>query len=443
MLISELLIPILSIVSFGLAGYCVAWFATKYLRGEYSFYLFAMLGYGVFGFFDVARSLSGEGNGGRTYTLASIAVGAWVLVSAGVFCLGYYSVGKRHLRLQTIQSYEQTKLSEVSVAVLALLLGTIFYIQPGLHTNPYFAFIAQAAKAAALVLLYVSLMNRRFRYLLVVAIVFTITTVESSRRAHIAAFIPMFLIVADYYTDNKRSLSKAKQVMAVGLLSIALVGYLLYIRRSHDFGGQLDQTSTVGFITSYATSAKYVDTFNNSVFLFESIPEQFPHLNGSTYFSVLVAPIPRSIWPSKPVSLSSRLGLMQAFGVSDYDEGLWLRSGMFSLSPGLVGEAWANFGALGVLGVSLIFGTLCGWGDHLGRLRQGRVRREVARFLPLLPWYGAALLMLRGDFYTAVNFPLMLSVFIWLSLKVAAFRPKPSRRAVSARNRAEMVMCRK
>ena len=82
--------------------------------------------------------------------------------------------------------------------------------------------------------------------------------------------------------------------------------------------------------------------------LIDYVPQNYAHTYGATYGLWLIAPIPRAIWPDKPiVRIGGVLGAA-VFGTNQ-------RSG---IPPGAVGEAYLNFGWLGIPFVLFILGGL-------------------------------------------------------------------------------------
>lgn len=83
----------------------------------------------------------------------------------------------------------------------------------------------------------------------------------------------------------------------------------------------------------------------------EYVPTVIPYQNGSTYAFLLVSWVPRAFWPNKP-SASDVNHLYQTTFRLTREENL----GNVSLSPGIAGEAYWNFGWAGVVLVSLLLG---------------------------------------------------------------------------------------
>jgi hypothetical protein len=84
--------------------------------------------------------------------------------------------------------------------------------------------------------------------------------------------------------------------------------------------------------------------FNRALLMF---PEQRDYLYGLTYLAVLVNPIPREFFPNKPVGIGAIMGEVNPV----------TRVGV-SISITFFGEAYANFGGLGIFIISFLFGYI-------------------------------------------------------------------------------------
>jgi hypothetical protein len=87
----------------------------------------------------------------------------------------------------------------------------------------------------------------------------------------------------------------------------------------------------------------------------QATPRVLPFLEGKTYTLLPSMLVPRFVDPDKPSSqsvlnlLSVRYGLQNVGGTASTTIG-W----------GLIAEAWANFGFIGVVAIGIVFGALCG-----------------------------------------------------------------------------------
>jgi oligosaccharide repeat unit polymerase len=193
---------------------------------------------------------------------------------------------------------------------------------------------------------------------------------------------------------------------------IFLFIFLNWMRGEHNFGEGYIEGDRLANTLQYIKTLKSLDTFYNTGFIVENFPGEFHYYYGETYASVLVGLVPRSMWPSKPVGLGAPLGLMQVAGIQDFDPVKWVKFNQYSLSPGFIGEAYANFGVLGVIMFSLAFGWTAKIIDR--KVFHDRSQGFDLRQLIYLPIMIAFLLMGRGDFYSAVIYTL----FMWFFLKL-------------------------
>ncbi|MCH8805358.1 MAG: hypothetical protein IH986_04650 [Planctomycetes bacterium] len=73
-------------------------------------------------------------------------------------------------------------------------------------------------------------------------------------------------------------------------------------------------------------------------------PERHRYLRGQSYYRLLFLPIPRSLWPGKPVNTARIFA-------AEHDPALRKRNS--TIPPGIVGDLYINFGPVGVLGMVL------------------------------------------------------------------------------------------
>jgi oligosaccharide repeat unit polymerase len=127
-------------------------------------------------------------------------------------------------------------------------------------------------------------------------------------------------------------------LLIVGLPVLMVGGYLFSAvvvagRTEGDFDlSNYNKREDIGF-----------EMFRELLFVIRAEENGMAQQYGFTYFTQLVNPIPRAIWPGKPVG-DAGLVMARAYGSVD-------RSGepTMTISPGFLGEAYLNFGFLGVL----------------------------------------------------------------------------------------------
>ena len=152
-----------------------------------------------------------------------------------------------------------------------------------------------------------------------------------------------------------------------------------------------------------AADAEYVgfEMFRELLYLVEAVPEPLPYRYGRTYFVQLVNPIPRAVWPSKPID-DAGLELAKVKGmVSGGDAYL-------TVSPGLIGEMYWNGGLIGIAMVSGFLGYLARSWD--------RARPQASRSILTFTVFAAGLgiIFLSGRSINAATIYGMLAIFALL-----------------------------
>jgi oligosaccharide repeat unit polymerase len=114
-----------------------------------------------------------------------------------------------------------------------------------------------------------------------------------------------------------------------------------------------------------ASEAKYVgfEMFRELLFLQTTVPETSDHKWGHTYLVQIVNPIPRFLWPGKP---TGDAGLELAGLQGQVVDG----QATLTISPGLIGEMYWNFGVPGIIVVSFLLGHLARSWDRVEPLAE-------------------------------------------------------------------------
>jgi len=186
-----------------------------------------------------------------------------------------------------------------------------------------------------------------------------------------------------------------RTLVVAGLPLVAVVGYFwsaAVVMSRHD--GRLDlsaveKTEYVGF-----------EMFRELLFVSRVTRKgELPLEWGMTYFTQLVNPIPRALWPAKPVSDAGMI-LARAYGIVDkYGEPTMTNS------PGFLGEAYLNFGFIGLLFVPAAAGVVVrAWDD---------VFPMATRSLPAFLIYAAGLatIFASGRSFNFGNYYGLLALF--------------------------------
>lgn len=158
----------------------------------------------------------------------------------------------------------------------------------------------------------------------------------SQRTAIIFAFIQIISVF--YYSNNYRL---PKIWIGIGLIiSVFIFQFMSLIRFNNGIENLDDSKFRVfGAIEPAILATNFVD-ISKTAHIVKAIPDKLPFAYGETYSTVFFAWIPRSIWPSKPVSnVDNTIGI-KVFGSNTYGSG--------AVPPGLFAELYWNFWYPGV-----------------------------------------------------------------------------------------------
>ena len=387
----------------------------RLFSGRFNMATFGLVGLSVFSLGDVSKYYFIERS--TRYVSDSIFVYATILilVSTMVIIFVGYPLGRSTAKKaysydnflsQTVYQFDYRR--SIGLALLLTALALFFFLQEGLHKHAYFALLNYCLKASAILFLFGAWLEKSRVLVFFAIVIFLLAAVDSSRRAYIAVFIPaMYLFWC--YMNTKRTSKLGISILTI-IVVIMIFLFLNFLRSEHDYGAGYNAESRVDNTIEYITTMKSVDTFYNTAYIVKYFPERFNYLYGVTYASVIVGIIPRTIWPGKPVGMAPILGLAQMFGSSEFNHDLWLRSNMYSLSPGFVGEAFANFGLLGVVVLSFVVGFVGGRWDASIRCSHGVPLFKKILLLPV------AIVIFRGDFYSATIYTIFIYFFFGVLL---------------------------
>ncbi|GAB3067843.1 O-antigen polymerase [Nocardioides zeae] len=238
-------------------------------------------------------------------------------------------------------------------------------------------------------------------------------------------FLPIILALAIVwiYLTPRRNTWRRFALFAPILLVVGFVAPRIWRNSTDDSVGWV---SALGAAFSpkeiFETSLGSLDTAMVDAFSLQVARQSSGALEqtyGSSYLGLLAAPIPRAIWPSKPLPTDQLLNA-DVFPATA-ERGIGFSFSMYS-------EPYLNFGWLGTIGVFLIFGFF------LGRLSS---RLETSRTVPWLFVYaltsGFTFALVRGTF--TYNFqrlliplvPALLALLFSVGLKPAHARGRPPR----------------
>ncbi len=110
-----------------------------------------------------------------------------------------------------------------------------------------------------------------------------------------------------------------------------------------------------------AFSVQYTgfEMFRELLFLRRTVPATSPWQWGYTYYVQAINPVPRFLWPSKPIEDAGlQLAVLQK-AVVDGEPKL-------TIAPGLIGEMYWNYGLPGIAVLSAMLGMMLRWWDEVG-----------------------------------------------------------------------------
>jgi hypothetical protein len=176
---------------------------------------------------------------------------------------------------------------------------------------------------------------------------------DSSRRVFGAV---LFGILFPLGADRKSRLSGARAVLAVAVTLVVFYG-VATLMRAVSFGGG-DPDAVLADFREAGSTARNLSTLEDYALCVELYPAEVPHLWGASYVAALLTLVPREYWPQKPVAFSKELAVRKVLTTGEYEYSRELDQSIRfqSYSGTMVGEAWANFGILGVTLVPLLYG---------------------------------------------------------------------------------------
>lgn len=408
---------LIAIVAFVAAVVFVFVSLSKLINAKFSAYYAVMLGMGGLVLIDITKYYylnlgQNEWIGDDHYKNVSILI----IISCLTFFASYFFFNGKIKKNRKQLFYKKRRGNFTRLVKFFILPTSLAYTLMN-DGSGYASLIGGCVKGFVVALLIYGLIEND-RFAMIVSVISLLVGVDdSSRRAYIAIFVPSIVVITDLVKKRFGFIPlKSKLVFAILLLSIFV--FLNAIRSTNDFGEGFDPNDKVSNTLSYISKLRSVDTFYNTSFLVEKFPVPWDFYYGETYFSVLAAPIPRSIWEDKPVGLGAPLGLMNRYGYKGkFDIEMWGDANQFSLSPGFVGEAYANFGYIGVLVLSILLGFVTAFFDK-------KVVSEglSPRTIPWLMFLSTFVLIHRGDFYVSVNYQLFMFIAVFIFYRNAYSR---------------------
>jgi hypothetical protein len=422
-----MLMTLLSIVDFELAetSFVIGCFfisvvlmsisVSRIFKNKINANVMALAGFSGFGFLDIVKHTiydSGSKIINQNVYLYTVYL---VFISFVVYVVFYVTTHRNHIDTNCFVDikYEYYYKIALPIAIFSLLFYVFF---SGTYLGSYLLLFSYVVKSFCILSFYLYFKTKS-KLILFVSLFFLVVTLdESSRRAYVSIFVPMVVIYVDSLLRNIKYGLVFNKLKIVVIFLIMFI-FLNYLRADNDFGANFKIDDKMSNTIEYIVTLKSIDTFYNSSFIVDMFPEKFDYYLGETYLSVFVAIIPRFLWPDKPVGLGAPLGLMQRTGQQEFVFNDWYAINQFSLSPGFVGEAYANFGTIGVVILSALLGFFAKFIDcRFFNNPSGLSLQDVS----ILPIVTSFFLIGRGDFYSAMNFSIFLFIFLRLFILIVA-----------------------
>lgn len=399
----------LALLSFGLS--LIIWLLVVFraLDGITAWVL-ALLGFSVFGFFDVFKTLYIDDiHMGEVPEFRN----AVYLIYAGVFVfLVSYMLSKP----KVVRTVKIRKLKNRPI-LSSFFIGLVCVYAFIDINSPYVYLSSFLPKAFLLLVAWVGITSKRYWMVGAAMAGMVLVHTEISRRIYIVIFFALLATLLSVIKGEDRQVKLHWKFIVGGLLAAGFL-FVNMMRADFDYGEGYVEGDEVESTINYMKKAKAVDVFQNTEFVVRTYPNTAPYLYGQSYAAIFVQFIPRSLWKDKWVGFGAPLALARQLGVYEFDSEIWQTMlGGFSYSTGFWGEAFANFGLLGVLFMSFLAGYVAKYFDGLMRTVEAN-RNPMS--LCVLVFYGAFFLIARGDMLMATYFSILYSLFTYIVIRAYA-----------------------
>jgi len=169
----------------------------------------------------------------------------------------------------------------------------------------------------------------------------------ASSRLGLISFLLGACMIHHFGTGGWR-IKQLRRAFVIAACVIVAMGSLRFMQsRGLNFQDYRSSTTAANLLSPVMASSNFL-AVGKTAMLIDKVPNNYDYTYGSTYALWLIAPIPRSLWPEKPIV---RIGGVLGAAVFGSDQ----RSG---IPPGSVGEAYLNFGWVGIPIMMCILGCI-------------------------------------------------------------------------------------
>jgi len=219
--------------------------------------------------------------------------------------------------------------------------------------------------------------------------------------------------ILHYGLNHRPGLRRAAKAMIVGTMPVLMVTILVQtLYRDTGLEGGQAVLAIDDRAQEAVTALLEHLSFNDEVqFVLSTYDHPEARIRGHSLLTPLIAFIPRTMWPEKPIPWGRELAWRYGYQFET----------TVSLAASVPGEGYANFGLAGWILFTFGFAWATGWTSYF--LRSGRDEARWLWGLWSLHWAFA----LRGDIHTVISgsiLPalLMLLVVRWVGMRPAADR---------------------
>lgn len=249
------------------------------------------------------------------------------------------------------------------------------------------------------------LKKRRYYVLLAVLGILScaIPLLASSRLTLIYFLVSVVLLY--HYLIRSIAVRKMAFLAFIGLVLLGVLGELRKSQSSY-FAAETD-FSFVQIISTTLGRPYFLDIGKTSA-VHNSVPDEVDFIRGASLTNLIYAPIPRSLWPEKPV-------LAINIFVRDY---ILQRDDQSGVPPGGISELFLNFGYTSVVFGMIFFGILVGLNYKSLRRRSGQ---SIFVVFNILLTNVLIFTFLTVEIVTVVSQSAQLAipmVFIWMTLRI-------------------------
>lgn len=148
--------------------------------------------------------------------------------------------------------------------------------------------------------------------------------------------------------------------LSLKLISIVSTIVIVVTLITSAFRPSFGNAKSFGEATSKVNFNAFIDIFianrnllgiTKTAHIVHAIPDKLDYKYGQTFFLWVYAPIPRAIWPQKPIiGVGAEDTMKEIFNIPQF-----IHSGV---PPGIVAESYWNFGVLGVFSIMFILGII-------------------------------------------------------------------------------------